>query len=140
MTLRMRTIQHWIAGSETTGASTRFGPVYNPATGEQQAQVALATPADVDAAVAVAAKAFDAWRDVSLIRRARVMFALRDLIERHLDELSGIIADEHGKVLFGDTHVHGPEGVRFYTRAKAITSRWPGPEHDRTHMHFPTAT
>ena len=95
----MRTIQHWMAGSETTGASTRFGPVYNPATGEQQAQVALATPADVDAAVAVAAKAFDAWRDVSLIRRARIMFALRDLIERHLDELSGIIADEHGKVL-----------------------------------------
>jgi malonate-semialdehyde dehydrogenase (acetylating) / methylmalonate-semialdehyde dehydrogenase len=95
----MRTIQHWIAGSETIGASTGFGPVYNPATGEQQAQVALATPADVDAAVQAAAKAFDAWRDVSLVRRARVMFALRDLIERHLDELSGIVADEHGKVL-----------------------------------------
>jgi malonate-semialdehyde dehydrogenase (acetylating)/methylmalonate-semialdehyde dehydrogenase len=45
--------------------------------------------------------------------------------------------------LFGDTHVHGPEGIRFYTRAKAITSRWPGneyQEHHRTHMHFPTAT
>jgi hypothetical protein len=44
---------------------------------------------------------------------------------------------------FGDTHVHGPEGIRFYTRAKAITSRWPGneyQEHHRTHMHFPTAT
>src|SRR5260370_27612575 len=97
----MRTVQHWIAGSETTGASRRFGPVYNPATGEQQAQVALAEPTDVDAAVAAAAKAFDAWRDVSLIRRARVMFALRDLIERHLDELSGLVADEHGK-LFAD--------------------------------------
>jgi malonate-semialdehyde dehydrogenase (acetylating)/methylmalonate-semialdehyde dehydrogenase len=97
--MTVRTIQHWISGSETTGASTRFGPVYNPATGEQQAQVALGTPADVDAAVQAAAKAFDAWRDVSLVRRARVMFALRDLIERHLDELSGIVADEHGKVL-----------------------------------------
>jgi len=95
----MRTIQHWIAGSETTGASTRFGPVYNPATGTQQAQVALAEPADVDAAVATSKKAFGEWRDVSLVRRARVMFALRDLIERHLDELSGIVADEHGKVL-----------------------------------------
>jgi malonate-semialdehyde dehydrogenase (acetylating) / methylmalonate-semialdehyde dehydrogenase len=95
----MRTIQHWIAGSETTGTSTRFGPVYDPASGERQAQVALATAADVDTAVQAAAKAFDAWRDVSLVRRARVMFALRDLIERHLDELSGIIADEHGKVL-----------------------------------------
>src|SRR5215469_8586720 len=95
----MRTIQHWIAGSETTGASTRWGPVWNPATGEQQAQVALAEPADVDAAVAAAAKAFEEWRDVSVIRRARIMFALRDLIERNLDELSVLVADEHGKVV-----------------------------------------
>ena len=95
----MRTIQHWMAGSETTGASRRWGPVWNPATGEQQAQVALAEPADVDAAVAAAAKAWQEWRDVSVIRRARIMFALRDLIERHLDELSVLVADEHGKVV-----------------------------------------
>jgi malonate-semialdehyde dehydrogenase (acetylating)/methylmalonate-semialdehyde dehydrogenase len=45
--------------------------------------------------------------------------------------------------LFGDTHVHGPEGIRFYTRAKAVTSRWPDaqyPQHHREHMHFPTAS
>src|SRR4029077_12413254 len=53
----------------------------------------------VDAAVAAAAKAFTEWRNVSVIRRARVMFALRDLIERHLDELSVLVADEHGKVV-----------------------------------------
>src|SRR6186997_191692 len=88
-TIPPRTIQHWIADSETTGASTRYGPVWNPATGVQQAQVALAA----------AAKAWQEWRDVSLIRRARVMFALRDLIERHLDELAGLVADEHGKVV-----------------------------------------
>ena len=56
-TIEPRTIQHWIGGKQTTGASTRSGPVWNPATGEQQAQVALAEPADVDAAVAAAAKA-----------------------------------------------------------------------------------
>jgi malonate-semialdehyde dehydrogenase (acetylating)/methylmalonate-semialdehyde dehydrogenase len=95
----MRTIQHSIAGSETTGASTRFDPVWNPATGAQQAQVALAEPADVDAAVAAAKKAFEDWREVSLTRRARIMFAFRDLIERHIDEISEIIADEHGKVV-----------------------------------------
>ena len=98
-TIQPRTIQHWIAGSETTGASTRYGPVWNPATGAQQAQVALAEPADVDAAVAAAKKAWQDWRDVSLIRRARIMFALRDLIERHIDELSELVADEHGKVV-----------------------------------------
>jgi len=75
------------------------GPVWNPATGEQQAQVALAEPADVDAAVAAASKAWQEWRDVSVIRRARIMFALRDLIERHLDEISVLVADEHGKVV-----------------------------------------
>src|ERR1700753_957192 len=95
----MRTIPHWIAGSETTRASTRYGAVWNPATGEQQAQVALAEPSDVDAAVAAARKAFEEWRDVSLIRRARVMFALRDLIEKNLTELSELIAHEHGTVV-----------------------------------------
>src|SRR5919109_456120 len=111
----MRTIPHWIAGSETTGASTRYGPVWNPATGAQQAQVALAEPADVDAAVAAAAKAWQEWRDVSLIRRARVMFTLRDLIERHLDELAGLVADEHGKV-FSDAKgevIRGLEVVEY---------------------------
>ena len=98
-TIQPRTIQHWISGSETTGASTRYGPVWNPATGEQQAQVALAEPADVDAAVAAAGKAWQEWREVSVIRRARIMFALRDLIERHLDEISVLVADEHGKVV-----------------------------------------
>ena len=95
----MRTIEHWIAGSATTGASTRFGPVWNPATGEQQAAVALAEPSDVDSAVAAARKAFESWQDVSLSRRARLMFALRDLVERHEEELAGRISDEHGKVL-----------------------------------------
>ncbi len=43
--------------------------------------------------------------------------------------------------LFGDKHVHGPEGVSFYTRAKVITSRWPHVEHaSQASLHFPTAT
>jgi malonate-semialdehyde dehydrogenase (acetylating) / methylmalonate-semialdehyde dehydrogenase len=95
----MRTIQHWIAGSETTGSSARFGPVYDPASGRQQAQVALAERDDVDAAVAAAAKAFGEWADTSVTRRARVMFAMRDLVERHADELARIVSAEHGKVV-----------------------------------------
>jgi malonate-semialdehyde dehydrogenase (acetylating)/methylmalonate-semialdehyde dehydrogenase len=44
--------------------------------------------------------------------------------------------------LFGDTHIHGPEGVRFYTRAKAVTTRWPRDEAalERAHFHFPTSS
>ncbi|WP_433469516.1 CoA-acylating methylmalonate-semialdehyde dehydrogenase [Spirillospora sp. CA-128828] len=95
----MRTIQHWIAGADTSGASTRFGSVHDPALGVQQARVALAEPSDVDAAVRAAAKAFDEWRDVPVTRRAKIMLAFRDLAERHADRLAEIIADEHGKVL-----------------------------------------
>jgi len=111
----MRTIEHWIGGSETQGASTRTAPVWNPATGEQQAQVLLAEAADADAAVQAAAKAFEDWRDAGLVRRARVMFKLRELIEANLDEIAGIIADEHGKTVAdakGEV-VRGMEVVEF---------------------------
>ena len=95
----MKTIQHWIGGSATSGASTRTAPVWNPATGEQQAEVLLADPADVQHAISAAAKAFEQWRDASLSTRTTVLFAFRQLLNEHIDELAGIISDEHGKVL-----------------------------------------
>jgi len=98
-TTALRTVRHRIGGQETTGASARTAPVWDPATGRQQAEVLLAEPADIDAAVQVAKRAFEHWRDVSLTRRARVMFAFRDLVERHIDEITRIVASEHGKVL-----------------------------------------
>jgi malonate-semialdehyde dehydrogenase (acetylating)/methylmalonate-semialdehyde dehydrogenase len=98
-TTTTRTIQHRIAGAETPGASRRTAPVYDPATGRQQAEVVLAEPEDVDRAVATARRAFETWSDVSLTRRARVMFAFRNLVEQHIDEITRIVASEHGKVL-----------------------------------------
>ena len=98
-TVQLKTIQHRIAGAQTAGSSTRTAPVWNPATGAQQAEVLLAEAADVDAAVQAARAAFETWGDVSLTRRARVMFAFRSLVEKHLDEITRIVASEHGKVL-----------------------------------------
>ena len=95
----MKTIQHWIGGTRSTGVSTRIGPVWNPATGEQQAEVLLAEKADVDAAIDTAAKVFDAWRNASLSKRSTVLFAFRQLVHAHIDELAAIISDEHGKVI-----------------------------------------
>jgi malonate-semialdehyde dehydrogenase (acetylating)/methylmalonate-semialdehyde dehydrogenase len=95
----VRTIAHWIGGSETTGSSTRTANVWNPATGQVQAQVLLAETADVDAAVQAANKAFETWFDVSVTRRARIMFAFRELVDRNLDVLAKLVSDEHGKVL-----------------------------------------
>ncbi|MDQ4042012.1 MAG: CoA-acylating methylmalonate-semialdehyde dehydrogenase, partial [Actinomycetota bacterium] len=95
----LKTIQHRIGGTDTAGASTRTAPIWDPATGQQQAEVLLAEAADVDAAVQAAKAAFEQWGDVSLTRRARVMFAFRNLVDRHIDEIARIVSSEHGKVL-----------------------------------------
>ena len=95
----MKTVQHWIGGSATSGASTRTVPVWNPATGEQQAEVLLGEPADVEHAVDAAAKAGETWRDASLSKRTSVLFAFRQLMHEHIDELAAIVSDEHGKVI-----------------------------------------
>jgi malonate-semialdehyde dehydrogenase (acetylating)/methylmalonate-semialdehyde dehydrogenase len=95
----LTTIEHWIGGTFTSGAATRRGPVYNPATGQQQHEVVLAEPADVDAAVAAAKRAFETWGDVSLSRRTKILFNFRELVNNRVKQLAEIISDEHGKVL-----------------------------------------
>jgi malonate-semialdehyde dehydrogenase (acetylating)/methylmalonate-semialdehyde dehydrogenase len=94
----MRIIEHWIAGTTTSGGGGH-ATVWQPATGRPQAEVAVGGPADVERAVGEAAKAFDAWSDSSLTRRTRTMFAFRDLVERHEEELARLITAEHGKTL-----------------------------------------
>jgi malonate-semialdehyde dehydrogenase (acetylating)/methylmalonate-semialdehyde dehydrogenase len=95
----MRTINHWINGQVAATSAERSGAVYDPATGQQTAQVAYATGDDVDAAVRAAQAAFPAWRDTSVVKRARVMFKFLDLLQRNRDDLARIIASEHGKVV-----------------------------------------
>ncbi len=95
----MRTIEHWIDNQNTVGSSTRRGPVWNPATGAQQAEVVLADASDVDAAVASARSAFDSWGQASLTKRAKVLFAFREIVNRRATELAEIVSDEHGKVV-----------------------------------------
>ena len=92
----MRTIDHWINGSLVPSASGRSGPVYNPATGEQQAEVGLASVSEVDAAVAAAKAAFPGWRATSLSRRAEVMFTFRGLVVSHRDEIAELVTDTPG--------------------------------------------
>jgi len=93
------TYEHWIAGASNAGESQRFGGVFNPATGQQQSQVTLATASDVDLAVAAAQSAFTTWSETSVTARARIMFAFRELLMQHEDELAQVISAEHGKTL-----------------------------------------
>jgi malonate-semialdehyde dehydrogenase (acetylating)/methylmalonate-semialdehyde dehydrogenase len=80
-------------------ADARTAPVFDPATGETTAEVVLATAADVDRAVARATAASTGWRDTSLSARTKVLFAFRELLDRHRDDLARIVTAEHGKVL-----------------------------------------
>jgi malonate-semialdehyde dehydrogenase (acetylating) / methylmalonate-semialdehyde dehydrogenase len=95
----MDSIGHWINGRVEPGASGRTGPVFDPARGVQTAEVALASGAEVDDAVKVAAEASSAWGASSLSRRATSLFKLRELLETHRDDLAAVVTREHGKVL-----------------------------------------
>ncbi len=95
----MRTIEHWIGGSTTAGESSRRSKVWNPATGQQQAEVTLAGTSDVDAAVQAAKTAFVGWSQASLSKRTKVLFAFRELVNARVEEIAEAISDEHGKVV-----------------------------------------
>ena len=95
----MQEIGHFIAGKRVAGSSGRFGEVFNPAAGEISGASLLLTPTEVDKAVAAAAAAWPAWATTPPLRRARVMFKLKELLERDRKEISAIITAEHGKVL-----------------------------------------
>ncbi len=95
----MKLIQHWIGGKPHQATPERTGPVFNPATGEQQAEVAFASTAEVDLAVKTAKDAYPEWRDTSLARRTKIMFAFRELVDRHREDLARLLVSEHGKVI-----------------------------------------
>jgi malonate-semialdehyde dehydrogenase (acetylating) / methylmalonate-semialdehyde dehydrogenase len=103
-------IDHWIGGKVAAGTSGRRADVFNPATGTVTGQVALASTADVAAAVANAKVAFPAWADTPPVRRARVMFKFLELLNRHRDELARAITAEHGKV-FTDAQGEVTRGI-----------------------------
>ncbi len=93
------TIDHYIAGTRFAGSGARWAEVFDPASGQVTGRVPLAGSADVDAAVAAAAAALEGWASTPPLRRARVLFRFRELLERHADALARIITREHGKVL-----------------------------------------
>ncbi|WP_328286363.1 CoA-acylating methylmalonate-semialdehyde dehydrogenase [Phreatobacter sp. AB_2022a] len=117
VTSEITLIGHWINGQAVAGTTGRTSDVYNPATGAVGARVALASPAAVDAAVAAAKAAFPAWSETPPLRRARILFKFKELLDQHHDRLAEIITREHGKV-FSDAKgevTRGIEVVEFAT-------------------------
>ena len=97
--MNMRDIGHFIGGRHVAGSTGRHGDVFDPNTGQVQAHVALADPAEVDAAVAAAKAAQPAWAETNPQRRARVLFEFRRLLEANMDPLARLLSSEHGKVV-----------------------------------------
>jgi malonate-semialdehyde dehydrogenase (acetylating) / methylmalonate-semialdehyde dehydrogenase len=115
----MAEITHHIGGKRVPGRSGRTSPVFDPATGEETGRVALASRAEVDAAVAVAGAAAPAWAATTPLRRARVLNRFLRILEERADTLAAAITAEHGKVLSdakGEVQ-RGIEVVEFATGA-----------------------
>ena len=93
-----KTITHWIDGKLYERTAERHGDVFNPATGEVQAKVAMATPSVVDEAVESAARASQTWRSVSIAKRTKILFAFRQLVDKHQHDIARLLTLEHGKV------------------------------------------
>ena len=96
---QVKDIHHYIGGREVPGSSGRYGDVYNPALGEASARVAFASTEEAGKAVAAARAAFPTWAATPPLRRARVMFKFKELVERDHDKLACLISSEHGKVV-----------------------------------------
>jgi len=116
----IREITHWINGAPVKGQSGRFSDVFNPATGQVQARVPLATDAELEAAVQSAAAAFPSWSSLPPLRRARVMFRFREIFESRIDEVAALINSEHGKV-FSDAKGEATRGLENIEFASGIT-------------------
>lgn len=95
----MKKIGHFIDGTLVAGTSGRTKDIYNPNTGEVQAKVSMATPAELDDAVASAADAQVKWANTNPQRRSRVLFAFKQLVDANMDNLAAMLSSEHGKVL-----------------------------------------
>ena len=95
----MKSISHWLNGSVTLDKPARTGEIYNPATGEVSGNVAFADLETVNKVVDISEKAFEQWRHASLTKRTQVLFAFRELVNKHKEKIAELITAEHGKVL-----------------------------------------
>jgi len=96
---KINRLKNFINGKPIDSQTARWGDVYDPALGTVASQVPLSTAEDVNAAVSSARNAFEGWSATPAVRRARVLFRFKALIDEHLDELALLLTSEHGKVL-----------------------------------------
>ncbi|WP_145553795.1 CoA-acylating methylmalonate-semialdehyde dehydrogenase [Yersinia canariae] len=94
----MKIVSNFIGGKNSLSSSNLTADIHNPATGKVESQVTQSTAEEVHQAIGIAHQAFSHWSQTTPLRRARIMFNFKTLIEQHRDELAELIVREHGKV------------------------------------------
>jgi malonate-semialdehyde dehydrogenase (acetylating)/methylmalonate-semialdehyde dehydrogenase len=95
----MEIIKYFVGGEYRESKTTKFNDIYNPSTGEVVAKAPCCTKEEVEEAVAVAKKAYETWSQVPVIKRTQILYKVRELILKYMDELTLLVSQEHGKVL-----------------------------------------
>ncbi|EKD77326.1 MAG: hypothetical protein ACD_42C00377G0001, partial [uncultured bacterium] len=95
----VETISHYINGQLIKSVGEKYFPIYNPATGEITAQVPRATTKEVNDAIDAAKKAFLTWSQVTPLKRARILFNFKFLLDKNIDKIATLLTAEHGKTL-----------------------------------------
>lgn len=94
----MEKLKYYAGGQYIESLTDKFSEVYNPSTGEVTALVPNCTAEEVEQVIGIAKRAYESWSKVPVVKRVQVLYKLRQLIEEHMDELTYLVAQEHGKV------------------------------------------
>ncbi|MBQ8943142.1 MAG: CoA-acylating methylmalonate-semialdehyde dehydrogenase [Clostridia bacterium] len=96
--MEIKKLKYFAGGQWITSKTDKYMDIYNPSTGEVQAQTPCCTEEEVNYAVECAKKAYTAWSDTPVFKRVQILYKFRELLEEHMDELTELVAREHGKV------------------------------------------
>ena len=121
----MKKISHFINGKIYTEKNARTGKIFNPAIGEQIAEVELASKATVDMAIESSAKAFLHWSKTTPIKRARILSKYKDLLIKNMDEIAVMVSEQHGKTI-PDAKGSIQRGIEVVEYATGITDSLKG--------------
>ena len=94
----MEKLKYFAGGKFIESKTDKYNEVVNPSTGEVTALVPCCTKEEIEEVIAIAKEAYKTWSKVPVLKRVQVLYKLRELIEEHMDELTYLVAEEHGKV------------------------------------------
>ena len=121
----MNKVSHFIDGKIYSDSKSRMGPIFNPAIGEQIAEVELASKATVEMAIESSAKAFIKWSKTTPITRSRILSKYKDLLIKNMEEIAVMVSKEHGKTI-PDAKGSIQRGIEVVEYATGITESLKG--------------